>query len=70
MENIIRAGSIQAQEAVLCAVADHPSLAPVRELARIDLSKNACSLQICFQAILLPDDVQLQSGESARKNTR
>jgi hypothetical protein len=39
VENILHAGSMQAQAAVLRAVVDHPSLAPVRKLARIDSSK-------------------------------
>jgi hypothetical protein len=55
VENILCAGSMQAQAAVLRAVADHPSLAPARKLARINLSKNAGSLQICLQAILSPE---------------
>jgi hypothetical protein len=46
MDNILQAGSAQAQAAVLRAVMDHPSLAP----------ENAGSLQICLQAILLPDE--------------
>jgi hypothetical protein len=36
VENILHAGSMQVQAAVLCAVADHPSLAPACELARIN----------------------------------
>ncbi len=39
VENILCAGGVQAQAAVLCAVADHPSLAPARELASMDSSK-------------------------------
>jgi hypothetical protein len=48
MENILCAGSVQALEAVLCAVADNPSLAPAHKLASIDSSKKAGSLQICL----------------------
>ncbi len=39
VDNILRAGSVQAQAAILRAVGDHHSLAPARELASIDLSK-------------------------------
>ncbi len=39
VDNILRAGSMQAQAAALCVVADNPSLTPARKLASIDLSK-------------------------------
>jgi hypothetical protein len=55
MDNIFCAGIVQAQAAVLQAVADHPSLAPARKLASINSSKNAGSLQICLQVILSPE---------------
>jgi hypothetical protein len=39
VDHILHTGSVQAQAVVLCAVADHPSLAPARKVARIDLLK-------------------------------
>jgi hypothetical protein len=39
VDNILCAESVQAQAAVLRAVADHPSLAPAHKLASIELSK-------------------------------
>jgi hypothetical protein len=39
VDNILRAGSVQAHAAVLRAVADHPSLAPAHKLASIKSSK-------------------------------
>jgi hypothetical protein len=51
MENILCAGSVQAHAAVLRAVADHPSLAPARELARINLSKMQAAYKfVCEQS--------------------
>jgi hypothetical protein len=51
VENILRAGSVQAQAAVLHAVMDHPSLAPARELASINLSKTQAAYKlVCEQS--------------------
>jgi hypothetical protein len=51
VDNILRAGSMQAQVAVLCAVADHPSLAPACKLASIDLSKMQAAYKfVCEQS--------------------
>ncbi len=51
VDNILRAGSMQAQAAVLRAVAGHPSLAHARELASIESSKMqaACKF-VCEQS--------------------
>ncbi len=54
VENILCAGSMQAQAAVLHAVVDHPSLAPARKLARIDLSKMQAAYKfVCKQSSCL-----------------
>jgi hypothetical protein len=54
VENILRPGSVQAQAAVLRAVADHPSLAPAHELARNDSSKmQAADKFVCEQSSCL-----------------
>jgi hypothetical protein len=54
VDNILRAGSVQAQAAVLHAVADHPSLAPARELASINLSKMQAAYKfVCKQSSCL-----------------
>ncbi len=51
VDNILCAGSTQAQAAVLRAVADHPSLAPARELASIELSKMQAAYKfVCKQS--------------------
>jgi hypothetical protein len=44
VEIILPAGKVEAQAAVLSAVADHPSLAPACKLARINSSKGVGSL--------------------------
>jgi hypothetical protein len=50
VDNILRAGSMQVQAAVLHAVTDHPSLAPARELASIDSSKMQAAYKfVCKQ---------------------
>jgi hypothetical protein len=69
VENILHAGKVEAQAAVLRAVTNYPSLAPARKLARINSSKDH-GLQICLQAICLPDGAGLQSGEAAHKCQR
>jgi hypothetical protein len=54
VENILRAGSVQVQAAVLHAVADHPSLAPARKLASIDSSKMQAAYKfVCKQSSCL-----------------
>jgi hypothetical protein len=54
MDNILRAGRLQAQAAVLCAVADHPYLAPARKLASIDSSKMQAAYKfVCEQSSCL-----------------
>jgi hypothetical protein len=54
VDNILHAGSMQAQAAVLHAVADHPSLVPAREVAMIDLLKmQAASKFVCKQSSFL-----------------
>jgi hypothetical protein len=51
VDNIFRAGSMQAQAAVLRAVADFPSLAPARKLASIETSKmQAAYTFVCEQS--------------------
>jgi hypothetical protein len=51
VENILCAGSVQVQAAVLRAVADHPSLAPAHELASIELSKMQAAYKfVCKQS--------------------
>jgi hypothetical protein len=51
VENILHAGSVQAQAAVLHAVTDHPSLAPARELASINSSKMQAAYKlVCKQS--------------------
>jgi hypothetical protein len=71
MDNILHAGSVQAQAAVLRAVADHPSLAPARELASIDSSKMQAAYKfVCKQSsCLMKTTRNLQSGFSACKTT-
>ena len=50
MENILHAGIIDAQAAVLHAVLDHPSLALAGELAMINSSKDQASCKfVCGQ---------------------
>jgi hypothetical protein len=54
VDNILRTGSVQAQAAVLRAVADHPSLAPARELASINSSKMQAAYKfVCKQSSCL-----------------
>ena len=54
VDNILRTGSVKAQAAVLHAVADHPSLAPARELASIELSKLQAAYKfVCKQSSCL-----------------
>ncbi len=54
VDNILRAGSVQVQAAVLHAVADHPSLAPAHKLAIIDLSKMLAAYKfVCKQSSCL-----------------
>jgi hypothetical protein len=54
MENNLRAGKVEAQAAVLCAVANHPSLAPVHELAKINSSKEQAAYKfVCEQSSCL-----------------
>ena len=54
VHNIIRAGSIKAQAAVLHAVADHSSLATACELARISSSKDQAAQRfVCKQSARL-----------------
>jgi hypothetical protein len=54
MDNILHAGSMQAQAAVLHAVADHPYLAPARKLASIDSSKMQAAYKfVCEQSSCL-----------------
>jgi hypothetical protein len=54
VDNILRAGSVQAQAVVLRAVADHPSLAPARELASIKSSKMQAAYKfVCKQSSCL-----------------
>jgi hypothetical protein len=54
VDNILHAGSVQAQAAVLRAVMDHPSLAPVRKLASIELSKMQVAYKfVCEQSSCL-----------------
>ncbi len=51
MENILRAGKVESQAAVLRANADHPSLAPTCKLARINSSKEQAAYKfICKQS--------------------
>ncbi len=51
VDNILRAGSVQVQGAVLHAVADHPSLAPAHELASIEPSKMQAAYKfVCKQS--------------------
>ncbi len=54
VENILHAGSVQAQAAVLLAVTDHPSLAPACELASINSSKMQAAYKfVCEQSSCL-----------------
>jgi hypothetical protein len=54
MDNILYAGSVQVQAAVLCAVTDHPFLAPAHELASIDSSKMQAAYKfVCKQSSCL-----------------
>ena len=56
VEKILRAGNVEVQAAVLRAVASHPSLAPARELARIDSSKEQAGYKfvcVCEQSVRL-----------------
>ena len=54
VDNILHAGSMQAQAAVLRAIADHPSLAPARELASIESSKMQAAYKfVCKQSSCL-----------------
>jgi hypothetical protein len=54
VDNILRAGSVQAQAAVLSAVTDHPSLAPARKLASIESSKMQAAYKfVCKQSSCL-----------------
>jgi hypothetical protein len=54
VDNILRAGSMQAQAAVFRAVTDHLSLAPARELASINLPKMQAAYKlVCKQSSCL-----------------
>ncbi len=54
VDNILHTGSVQAQAAVLRAVADHPSLAPAHELASIESSKMQAAYKfVCKQSSCL-----------------
>ncbi len=54
VDNILHAESVQAQAAVLCAVADHPSLAPACKLASIESSKMQAAYKfVCEQSSCL-----------------
>jgi hypothetical protein len=71
VDNNLRAGSVQVQAALLRAVADHPSLAPVCKLASIDSSKMQAAYKfVCKQSsCLMKTNCNLQLGFSVRKTT-
>ncbi len=54
VEIILHARNIEAQGAVLCVVANYPSLAPAHELARIDWSKEQAAYKfVCKESSCL-----------------
>ncbi len=49
VDHILHAGSVQAQAVVLCAVANHSSLAPARKVVRIDSLKMQAAYKYVFK---------------------
>jgi hypothetical protein len=67
VDNILCAGSVQAQAAVLHAVTDHPSLAPAQELASINSSKMQAAYKfVCKQSSCLMNTNHNQAFPQAK----
>jgi hypothetical protein len=76
VDQIINAGNVQLQAAILCALADHPALAPAVEVAGIATSRAiaaakfvctqpACMMECAWSAIKLRGNKQQQKRDAA-----
>ena len=68
VDNILNAGNVQSQAALLCALADHPALAPAVKMAGIATSRAMAAAEfVCAQSARMMD--RARSGEKLRGNT-
>jgi hypothetical protein len=63
VDQIINAGNVQSQAAILCALADHPALAPAVKMAGIATSRAIAAAEfVCTQSARM-----MEHGRSATK---
>ena len=68
IDNILNAGNVQSQAALLRALADHPALAPAVKMAGIPTSRAMAAVEfVCAQSARMMDCTW--SGEKLRGNT-
>ena len=68
VDNILNAGNVQSQAALLRALADHPALAPAIKMAGIATSRQMAAAEfVCGQSARMMD--RARSGEKLRGNT-
>ena len=68
VDNILNAGNVQSQAALLRALADHPALAPAIKMAGIATSKEMAAAKfVCNQSARMME--RARSGKKLRRKT-